>query len=487
MNTADRETLSTGKLARMGLLGEAGIETGLAALEAIGEQRVETVRVLFADQHGVLRGKTLVAERCAAALADGITVPSTLLLKDTSGRTVFPVWSEDNGIASGAMRGAADILLVPDPSTFRPLPWSPQSAWLLCDVHFRDGAPIAFAPRHVLRRAMARLGEAGMEMVVGLEVEFHVFDRGATGLDHGDATMPPRPPETRALAPGYQLLTETLYDCLEPVMDKLRRAALGIGLPVTSTEVEMGPSQFEFTFAPADPLTHADNLVMFRTLAKEVAARQGLHATFMCRPRVENAAASGWHLHQSLIARDSRRNLFVPEPGVELSAVAGQWIAGLLAHAAECCLLTTPSVNGYKRYQPFQLAPDRIAWGMDNRGAMIRALVAPGDPASRIENRIAEPAATPHYVFAGQIAAGLAGIAGRMTVPPRTETPYDGTEATLPDNLGDAIAAFAGSTMLRTALGDEVVDYLVGLKRAEWKRYLAAVSDWEQAEYFGLF
>lgn len=487
MTTPNRERLSNGKLAKLGLVDAAGIDAAQAVLARLGKDGIETVRVLFADQHGVLRGKTVVADRCAAVLADGLNVPSTLLLKDTSGRTVFPVWSKDSGIGSGPMQGAGDILLVPDATTFRPLPWAPHSAWLLCNVHYRNAAPIPFAPRTVLSRSIARLADAGFEMVAGLEVEFQVFAHDNAGLDHADATMPPKPPETRALAPGYQLLTETLYDRLEPVMDRLRRAAMAIGLPVTSTEVEMGPSQFEFTFAPAGPLAHADNLVMFRTLVKEICAREGLHATFMCRPRVENAAASGWHLHQSLVDRASGVNLFMPGAGEDITEVASQWIAGLLTHARESCLLTTPTVNGYKRFQPFQLAPDRVAWGTDNRGAMIRALFGAGDNASRVENRVAEPAANPYYVFAGQIAGGLAGIAAGRAAPPPTETPYAGGSETLPANLGEAIEAFEASTMLRGAFGDEVVDYLVRLKRAEWERYLGALSEWEQAEYFGLY
>lgn len=485
--TRDAEArLAGGKLARLGIGGADRTAAARDLLARIREDGIETLRVLFADPHGVLHGKTLVAARAAAALADGITVPSTLLLKDTSGRTVFPVWAEADPGAAGPMQGAGDILLVPDPATYRRLPWAPHSAWLMCDIHLTSGAPVPFAPRGLLARSVDRLGAAGYEMVAGLEVEFHVFARGADPLDHADTTMPPRPPVTSALAPGYQLLSEVLYDRLEPVMDRLRRAAQGIGLDVTSTEVEMGPSQFEFTFAPAAPMHHADNMVMFRTLVKELAAREGLHATFMCRPRVENAAASGWHLHQSLVGPDGV-NLFIPERAGEPTALAGHWIAGLLAHARESCLLTTPSVNGYKRYQPHQLAPDRIAWGLDNRGAMIRALIAPGDPASRIENRVAEPAANPYYVFAGQIAAGLAGVEAGLAPPPRTETPYAGEGAALPANLGEAIAAFDGSDMFRAAFGGDVVDHLVRLKRAEWERYLGALSEWEQAEYFGLF
>ena len=486
MTKAHREKLTNGRLARLGLLDDARIDDSLAALARLRDNGIETVRVLFADQHGIFRGKTVVVDQCASVLAEGINVPSTLLLKDTANRTVFPVWSENPDVADGPMLGAGDILLVPDAATLRPLPWSSHSAWLLCDAHYRTGEPISFAPRNVLRRMTGQLADAGMQMIAGLEVEFHIFEHADTPLHHTDTTMPPAPPATRPLATGYQLLSETHYDRLEPVMDRLRRATLELGLPLQSTEVEMGPSQFEFTFAPASPLAHADNMMMFRTLVKEVAARDGLHATFMCRPRVANAAASGWHVHQSLVDRDGV-NLFTPDAGQELSPAAGHWIAGLLAHARESCLLTTPTVNGYKRYQPFQLAPERIAWGMDNRGAMIRALVEPGNPASRIENRVAETAANPYLVFASQIASGLAGVTGQFPVPPRTETPYANDAQALPANLGEAITAFHGSAMYRAAFGDEVVDYLVTLKRAEWTRYLSALSEWEQAEYFGIF
>jgi len=483
---ADHDRIASGQLARMGLIDAAWIEAAVEAIARVRAEGIETVRVVFADQHGVLRGKAVVAEALASVFANGLAAPSTLLLKDTSHRTAFPVWSAASGIASGPMDGAGDILLVPDPASFRPLPWSPHSAWLICDAHFRTGAPIGFAPREVLRRATGLLADRGMELVVGLEVEFHVFHLDDPRLGHADTTMPARAPETRALAHGYQFLTETLYDRLEPVMDRLRRAAAELGLPLRSMEVEMGPSQFEFTFDPASPMAHADNMVMFRTLVKEVCAREGLHATFMCRPKVENAAASGWHIHQSLVDAKGR-NLFMPEADGALTPVAGQWIAGLLAHARESCLITTPTVNGYKRYQPFQLAPDRIQWGEDNRGAMIRALMKPGDAASRIENRVPEPAANPYYLFAAQIAAGLSGIAQGLTPPAKVETPYDAEAERLPASLLDAITAFEGSQMFRDAFGEEFVSYLSRIKRAEWDRYVAALSEWEQAEYFSLF
>lgn len=480
--------IADGTLARIGLLPPAAQEQAVEAIGRAGASGLETVRLLFADQHGILRGKTLVAGALASAFARGVTVPSTLLLKDTSHRTAFPVWNGDDGGSAAPMRGVSDVLLVPDPATFRPLPWAPHSAWMLCDVVARDGGPIAFAARHVLRTAIDRLHAAGMAARFGLEMEFHVFAVTEPALDHADTGMPARPPRTRALTPGWQLLTETLYAGAEPVLDELRRAAQGLGLPVRSVEAEIGPSQFEFTFDPADPMTQADAMVMFRTMVKEVCAARGLHASFMAKPRLDNIAACGWHIHQSVTDAGTGRNLFMPDSdGGNPTVQAAGWIAGLLTHARASSLLTAPTVNSYKRYQPFQLAPDRVQWGWDNRGAMVRALMAPGDAASRVENRAPDTTANPYYALAAQILSGLDGIAAGRVPPPATETPYAGDAERLPATLAEAIDAFDGSALYRDALGGDFVDYLVRIKRFEWNRYLAAVSEWEQAEYFALY
>lgn len=481
------DIIRDGALARMGLLCEETCIAGEELLARVEASDLETVRVLFVDQHGVLRGKTLVAAAFASVFTSGIAVPSTLLLKDTSHRTVFPVWSADVGIRSGPMQGVGDVLLVPDPASFRNLPWSPHSAWILCDVVYRGGAPIPFSSRTILRNAVARLAAADMAATIGLEVEFHVFERLDASLEHGQTTMPGQPPRTRALVQGYQFLTESRYGEAEPVLDELRRAAQGLGLPVRSVEVEMGPSQFEFTFEPDTPMNHADNLVMLRTMVKQVCAKRGLHATFMARPRLANIAACGWHIHQSLAEISTGRALFMPEREGALTPQASGWIAGLLTHAAASSLLSAPTVNSYKRYQPYQLAPNRIQWGWDNRGAMVRALMAPGDMASRVENRAPDTTANPYYALAAQLIAGLDGIAQGRKAPPPTLTPYDDGSTRLPTSLAQAIDAFDGSALYRDALGDEAVDYLVRIKRYEWDRYLSAISEWEQAEYFSLF
>lgn len=479
--------LRDGRLARAGLYGAEEIAAAQKLLDRLDRDRIETVRVLFPDQHGILRGKTVVASALASVLANGMNAPSTLLLKDTSHRTVFPVWSRDAGVGAAPMHGVSDILLRPDPATFRPLPWAPGAAWILCNAHHKDATTLPFDARSVLARAIALLADEGLALTIGLEIEFHVFEVTDEAREHGDTAMPGTPPATRPLSHGYQLLTDTRYGEWHPVMELLRENAQGLGLPLRSMEVEMGPSQAEFTFDAGDPMAQADTMVMFRTMVKQVCADEGLHASFMAKPRLPNAAAIGWHIHQSLSDLDTGANLFMPRPGHDLTDTAGAWLAGLLAHAGESCLLTTPTINGYKRFQPYQLAPNKVQWGHDNRGAMVRALTRAGDPAARLENRVPEPAANPYYAIAAQILSGLSGIKAGMSAPPPIEEPYDDPASALPAHLGEALDAFEEGRLYRNILGDGFADYLSRIKRAEWDRYLAAISEWEQAEYFRNF
>lgn len=457
------------------------------ALETVKTQGIETLRLCFVDQHGILRGKTIVASALESAFDKGIGIPSTLLLKDTSNSTVFPVWTEGAQVADLPLAGAGDVLIQPDPKRLFVLPWSPHSAILLCDVVDRRGAAVPFASGAVLGKAVADLDAAGYQAVFGLEVEFQVFQLHDPALEHDQATMPPAPVQTYNLTQGHQYLSETRYSEAQELIDDLRRNADALGLEPRSMEIEMGPSQFEFTFAPSDPQTQADRFVLFRTMVKEVCQRRGLHATFMAKPNLPNAAANGWHIHQSLISNTTGQNVFLPEEEGALTAQASGWIAGLLEHATASCLLSNPTVNSYKRFTPFQLAPNRIQWGWDNRGAMVRALMYPGDAASRIENRVADTTANPYFAFAAQIYAGLAGLRSQTLAPPATESPYGEGADRLPQSLLAAIEAFDGSGHIRQNFGDAFTSYLTTLKRAEWDRYLMTVSEWEQQEYFGLF
>jgi len=479
---------------REGLAALAGVDDKdrraacQAVLEQVERHGLETIRLAFADQHGVLRGKTLMASQARSLLLNGCAMTSTLLAKDTAHRTVFPVWEAGAGLDMPEMEGAGDVIILPDPATFRVLPWVDGCGWLLCDLHFSDGRPVPFSVRQVLRKAGNELTGRGMGIRFGLEAEFHVLKVENWNRRPHDAGQPGRPPDVSLMTHGFQYLTETRADELEPVTEILRKGCMALGLPVRSIECEFGPSQVEFTFAPMSAVEAADAMTLFRSMVKQVCRRQGLHATFMCRPQVDNLFASGWHVHQSLVDAKSGNNLFMPQQDKALLSDAGlHYAAGLLDHAVEASVFAAPTINGYKRYKSFQLAPDRANWGRDNKGAMIRAVGGAGDPATRLENRAAESAANPYLHLAAQIWAGLDGIDRKLDPGAPADTPYATDAPMLPTNLMDAVAALDGSRLFRDRMGDGFIDYLVHIKRAEITRFLSEVTDWEHREYFDVF
>ena len=180
-------------------------------------------------------------------------------------------------------------------------------------------------------------------------------------------------------------------------------------------------------------LDAADAMILFRSAVKQIARRNGYLASFMCRPALPNVMSSGWHLHQSLIDRKTKRNAFAHKDG--LSPLGMHYLAGLLAHAQGAAAFTTPTVNGYKRYRAYSLAPDRASWARDNRGVMMRVLGQPGDAATHLENRVGEPAANPYLYMASQIYAGLDGIAYESDPGPSADTPYEAEAPSLPKDL----------------------------------------------------
>jgi len=480
-------------VARHDLWNDAQTKAVAQVERVIKKDKLEVVRFSFADQHGVLRGKTLVASEAANAMRSGVTMTTTLLAKDTAHRTVYPVFTPGGGFAMEEMQGGSDFVMVADPTTFRILPWAHKTGWLLCDIYFGNGKPVPYSTRARCRDALATLGKAGFDFIAGLEVEFHLFKIENPRLAPADATWPPEAPEVSLLTQGYQYLTESRFDMFEPALEILRRGLEQLGLPLRSVEVELGPSQCEFTFRPEHGLASADTMVLFRSAVKQIARRHGLLASFMCRPALPNVMSSGWHLHQSLIETRTKRNAFAFDYRDVLSTVGKYYLGGLLAHARAAAAFTTPTINGYKRYRPYSLAPDRATWARDNRGVMVRILGQPGEASTHLENRVGEPAANPYLYVASQIYSGLDGIARRLDPGPSADTPYEAVAALLPKNLGEALTALRADEVLRAGLGTGFVDYYTHIKAAELERFQNEATDqpevtpWEQKEYFDLF
>jgi glutamine synthetase len=472
-----------------------------AAAQAIKKHKLELVRFSFADQHGVLRGKTVLAEDAPGLMQAGVTMTTTLLAKDTAHKTAFPVFTPGGGFAMAEMQGAGDFVMVADPATFQILPWTsnngaPNTGWLLCDMFFPNGKPVPFSTRQIFRDALARLKTAGFDYRAGLEIEFHLFKLENPRLTPEDATWPPRAPEVSLLNQGYQYLTESRFDQIDAALEPIRRGITALGMPLRSVEVELGPSQCEFTFRPQAGLDAADTMILFRAATKQIARRHGLLASFMCRPAQQNLFSSGWHLHQSLIERKRGSNAFAGNAREGLSATGLHFLAGLIEHAHAAAAFSTPTVNGYKRYRAYTLAPDRSIWARDNRGVMVRVLgQKPGDPATHLENRIGEPAANPYLYMASQIYAGLDGMAQKRDPGPSADTPYEAEAPALPKDLGEALKALRASEVFKKSFGEAFVDYFAHLKEAELARFKAEATDsgsgdvtaWEQNEYFDLF
>lgn len=473
---------------RFALWSDRQMDAAARALRLIEEQGLEVVRIAFPDQHGLLRGKTLMAAETANALHNGCTITSSLFAKDTANRTVFPVWTAGGGFGLKAFEGAGDVLMLPDPSTFRVLPWARRTGWLLADVYLPNGDPVPYATRDILRKGLSRLAAAGYEYLAGLEVEFHVFKLVTDRIAPEDSGQPGMPPPVSILTHGYQYLSELRFDQLEPAAEIIRRDIVALGLPLRSVECEYGPSQCEFTFQALRGLEPADTMVLFRSAVKQICRRHGLHATFMCRPRIPNVMSSGWHLHQSLVDRKTGDNAFMPNrEGEPLSDAGRHFLGGLLTHARAASVFTTPTLNGYKRFRARSLAPDRAVWGHDNRGVMIRVLGGTGNTATRLENRVGEPAANPYLYMASQVLAGLDGMEHRLDPGPPADAPYDRKAQFLPKSLGEAVATLRSDPFFREKLGAGFVEYLLTIKDAEIARFQAEVTDWEHREYFEAF
>jgi glutamine synthetase len=467
----------------------------------IAGEKLELVRLAWADPHGASRAKALSVPVFLEALASGYNINVATTTLDSAGGRVFKSFTHGGGMGLEEMTGSPNLVAVPDPSTFRVLPWAPNVGWILCDEYFRDGTPFHFSPRHLLRKQLKRLREhSSYDLRVGLEVEWYlarVAEEALSDEHVGIPGMRGRPIRTTPIEPGYSYHSETNMDIMQPVFDELAKTYSKLDLPLRSIENEWGPGQVECTFSAQSALRTADDLVLFRTATRQVCRRMGYFATFMARPALKGYYASGWHLHQSLV--DGKKNVFMPDrDGEPLSAVGKSFLAGLLQNAVASTVFATPTVNGYRRFKPNSLAPDRAGWGFDHRGAMIRVLGGTGDPGTRLENRVGEPAANPYLYIASQIVGGLDGIERSLQPGPRDDEPYAAERPMLPKSLGEALDALEKDALFRAQFGEIFIGYFLRLKRSELGRFNEFLqqtksefgespTEWEQNEYFDFF
>ncbi|GAB4483086.1 MAG: type I glutamate--ammonia ligase [Anaerolineae bacterium] len=410
-----------------------------------------------------------------------VTIPVTQL-DDALERGV---WFDGSSIQGFARIFESDMVLAPDATTYRVLPWSlaeQRRARIICDIQRPDGSPFMGDPRAALRRAVAHAESLGMTYNCGPELEFFLFRR------NDGMPFSPVPHDTG----GY--FDFSPVDEAATIRSEIILALEQMGMKVEASHHEVALGQHEIDFEYADALSTADNAVTFKTVVKAVAALHGLHATFMPKP-IFGINGSGMHVHQSLADRETGKNLLYAEDDeYKLSPLAYHFIAGQLHHSRALAAVVAPTVNSYKRLTPGYEAPVYICWAQTNRSALIRIpRYSPGrEQSTRIELRFPDPSCNPYLAFAAMLEAGLDGVAKKMQPPaPANEDLYDLDAAelrereidTLPGTLGEAIDELERSEVVQAALGEHIARWFLMARRAEWDEYRIQVSQWEIRRY----
>src|SRR3989338_2403890 len=428
---------------------------------------VKFIRLWFTDILGLLKSVAITIEGLEEALEEGVGF--------------------DGSAIEGFTRiDESDMVAMPDPNTFSVLPWRPEEnavARMFCDVLLPGGKPFEGDPRYVLKRNLKAAAEMGYTFYIGPEIEYFYFksSEDPTPLDVG----------------GYFDLTP-----LDMASDLRRETILAMeqmGIGVEVSHHEAAPSQHEIDFRYTDALTMADGIMTFRLVAKEIALKHGVYATFMPK-QVAGENGSGMHVSMSLCpsANGGERNAFFdPKDTLHLSKIGRQFLAGILKHVGEFTVVTNQWGNSYKRLVPGYEAPVYVSWAAKNRSDLVRIpAYKPGHEASmRIELRSPDAACNPYLVFSVLVAAGLDGIRRELEPPePVTENVFAMTDeerttrgiAQLPTDFHEAMALAGQSPLLRQALGPHVLDSFLKNKRLEWERYRAAVTDYDLKTYLPL-
>jgi glutamine synthetase len=426
---------------------------------------VDTVVVAFTDMQGRLMGKRLhAAFFLEDSLEHGVEGCNYLLALEME---MDPVPGYE--IASWE-RGYGDFRLVPDLTTLRRIPWLEGTALALADVVWHDGSPVGPSPRQVLAAQVERARALGFEPMFGSELEFFLF-RETYAEAHAAHYRNLTPSVPYIL--DYHVLA-TSYD--EPLIRQIRNGMRAAGIEVESSKGEAGAGQHEINFRYAPALEMADNHVVYKNSAKEIAHLNGCSITFMAKPD-HDWVGSSCHVHASLWRDGS--NAFAGE-----SETFRQFLAGWIAGARELAVFLAPNVNSYKRYAAGSWAPTTLAWGYDNRTCGFR-VVGHGSGGARVETRIPGADVNPYLAFAALLAAGLHGVEAGLEPPEVFEgNAYESDVARFPSSLREAIVELEGGTIARAAFGDEVVDHYLNYARTEQRLFDQVVTCYERERLF---
>jgi glutamine synthetase len=435
-------------------------------LKACKEQRVRFLRLQFTDIMGNNKN---------------VEVPEGQFDSALDGKIVF-----DGSSLEGFSRiEEADMLLYPDTRSFRIFPWEQlekgRVGRLICDIRQPNGDLFGGCPRTRLKRVLEEAAQLGYNLRVGTEVEFFLFYRNASGE-----------PTTHTHDTGgyFDLMP---VDRGEEARRDIVNVVEAMGFEVEAAHHEIAPGQHEIDFKAEEALAAADNIATLKLIVRKVAHDHGLHATFMPKP-IYGVSGSGLHIYHALMQGESNAFFSSKDP-LQLSPVARQYIAGLLAHARGFCAITNPLINSYKRLVAGYEAPTRVAWSERNQSPLIRVPARRGDQTS-CEVRMPDPSCNPYLALAVMLKAGLDGIKSEMQPPPPVNKNVYRMSIRdrrrhkiedLPGNLNAALDLLEKDKVVQDALGRHIYKHFMDAKRAEWKRYIEQVHPWEIKTYLGAY
>jgi glutamine synthetase len=438
----------------------------IGTLSELADVGVRAVRLQYADLHGICRGKLIPISAFPHVAEEGMGFVEAIMTVDLR-----------HNVISGFERGFPDLHARPDLKTMVPLPW--EEDVVACLVDLQD--PVAHEPhpldcRGALKRVLAQFSEFGVSPVVGPELEFYL--------------MEPSADSPRGFTPyaGQDSAVYTVGEVADPrgVLGKMLDAAVDLELGAIAAAHEYGRSQFEINLRHSDALDSADRAFRFRAMAKEMAAREGLVATFMGKP-FNDDEGSGFHLHVSLVDSDGANAGEASDGAHGLTPVMCHFIAGVMQHARAMMVFFNPTVNAYRRISAEALVPTRVCWGHDHRMTLVRVPKERG-ASTRLELRLGDGTANPYLAYAAALAAGLDGIRRELELPEPVEgmiydLPEEALGATLPTTFAEALQALKDDQVMIDALGSRLVETFESIKGAELERFRAWVTDWEFEEY----
>lgn len=437
------------------------------------KHQIAKVKLGGFDVDGILRGKYVSLEKFLSASEHGLGFCDVIFGWDSADALY------DRPSVTGWHTGYPDTTARVDLSTFRILPWEPNTAFFLLDFFGSDGKPLAVSPRHVLSRIIERAKSMGYFPRAAIEYEYWLFREDPySAREKRFSNLAPMTPGMF----GYSFLRASVHsDLAHAILD----AAQALGIEIEGHHTETGPGVYETAIRVDDALRAADKAALFKTAVKVIAQKRGLMATFMAKWNAALPGSSG-HIHQSLMDLRARRNLFYGGSDRVPSPLMGHYLAGQLALMPELTVMFLPSINSYKRTAPGtkSWAPVNATWAVDNRTTALRALLT-GPKTTRVEHRLPGADANPYLALAASLASGLYGIEQRLKPPKAVANAYDSEDAApLPRTLKEANHLFAESRAARSWLGGEFVDFYSMTRDWEVRQFERAVTDWELERYF---